>query len=271
MKKFKPQYIEGKPLRTNIRIEQQYQKKIESLTNAMTKEVEKKIKGLFEKESPAYFAQDASISSQVKILINALINKYSEIFNIEGKKITDTMISQADRHSKSSVKDSLQSMGDNITINVNTLSNETKEIIKASAAQSVSYIKSIQSKYFELLEGFVYRSITSGNGLQDLVPQIQELSGQTKRRAKNIALDQTRKTMASLNNSRMKKAGITKGKWRHSGGSADPRKTHQAMDGKVFDINKGLYDSAVSRYILPAQEPYCRCFLVPVIELDTED
>jgi len=269
MAKFKPTMIEGKPLKPNIRIEQSYKKKIESLTNAMTKEVERELKKLFKKESPAFFAEDASITSQSRILLSKLFKKYSRIFDIEGKKITNKMVSQANRHSKASVKASLESMKQGLTINVKDLSAETKEMIKASANQSASYIKSIQSQYLDKVEGYVYRSITDGNGLQDLVPNLQKLSGQTLRRSRMIAQDQYRKTSASLDKARMKQNGISKAVWRHaSGGMLDPRKSHQQMDGKVFNLDEGLYDPEVGRKIQPSELVNCKCYYYPILEFD---
>ena len=129
------------------------------------------------------------------------------------------------------------------------------------------YIKTIQEDYLNKVSGATYRSITSAEGLKTLIPEIQKLSGQTERRSKMVALDQTRKTMASLDNARMKQNGITKFKWRHSSAGAEPRKTHQELDGKIFDLDKGAYDRNVGRYIMPAELPNCKCFMVPVIEL----
>ncbi|KAF9396648.1 hypothetical protein CPC16_010967, partial [Podila verticillata] len=62
------------------------------------------------------------------------------------------------------------------------------------------------------------RSITSGNGLEDLIPFLQAQEGITRRRARNIALDQTRKAYNGFNRARCVGAGVTHGEWIHSGG-----------------------------------------------------
>ena len=64
-------------------------------------------------------------------------------------------------------------------------------------------IKSIPEQYFKDVTGSVMRSITTGNGLADLVPEIKKYDGQTERRAKLLALDQTRKAYNSINKQRM--------------------------------------------------------------------
>lgn len=272
VKQFKPKYIVGEPLKPNIRIEQQTVKKLEALTKAMTKDVNKELKKLFksEKNSPALYAQDASISSQARILLSMLFKKYAKIFDIEGKLIIDTMVNKVNNHSKASVKNSLKSLTGGISIEKETLSAETKEMIKASSSQAVSYIKSIQSQYLTQVEGAVYRSITSGEGLKDLVPALEKYEGMTRRRSRLIALDQVRKTNESINTARLLQNGITKGKWFHSEAGATPRKTHQAMNGKIFDIREGLYDSEVGRKVKPSELPNCKCFFSVVYEFNQE-
>jgi len=265
-KQFKPQYLVGEPLRPNYEIEKNTVKKVERLTNKMIKEFEREIIKLFKKESPAYFAQDASISSQVRILFNKLEDKFYSMFKLEGNNIANYMTNAVNRHSKSQLQNSLKKLSGGISINVKDLSSETKESLKAGASQAASYIRSIQSEYLDAAAGFTYRSITQGEGLKDLVPQLQILSGKTKRNARLLALDQTRKTNASLDDARMKQNGITKFKWNHSGAGKTQRKTHVEFDGKIYDLNDPPYDRTVGKKVMPAELPYCRCFKTPVIE-----
>ncbi len=88
------------------------------------------------------------------------------------------------------------------------------------------------------------------------------------RRALNIAKDQTRKVYNGINRARMEKIGITKAEWIHSGGSNHPRHTHVEMDGKIFNLSEGVYDSEVKKYVQPGELPYCGCVYRPVIEFE---
>ena len=267
----KPNVIKGKPLKPNVSIEKKFKEKLKALTQAMIKQTEKDILKLFEKESPEYMITgDASISSQARILLSTLTEKFDKIFTLESKKLSDWMITQVDNHSKATIKNSLESLSEQVTINTQTLSEETKNILKASTEMSASYIKSIQTDYLDKVSNATYRSITSSKGLQSLVPEIQKIGGQTERKAELIALDQTRKVSADLDSARMKQNNITKFEWVHSGGGAHPRETHQAMNGKIYDLDKGAYDSSVGYNVLPCELPNCKCFKVPVIELGEE-
>jgi uncharacterized protein with gpF-like domain len=53
--------------------------------------------------------------------------------------------------------------------------------------------------------------------------------------------------------------GITEAIWVHSGAGKHPRPTHVAMNGKKYDVNKGMWDPAVKRWIFPGEEINCRC------------
>jgi SPP1 gp7 family putative phage head morphogenesis protein len=155
-----------------------------------------------------------------------------------------------------------------LSINVKDLSAETKDTLKASASQAASYIRSIQADYLDQASGFTYRSITQGEGLKDLIPQLQILSGKTLRNARLLALDQTRKTNATLDEARMRQNGITKFRWNHSSAGKTQRQTHVEFDGQIYDLNDPPYDRDAKQKVMPAQLPYCRCFKTPVIEFN---
>jgi len=264
--KFNPNLIVGEPLRPNHDIEKKTVRKVERLTNKMIKEFESEVIKLFKKESPAYFAQDASISSQVRILLNKLEDKFYSMFKLEGNNIADYMTNSVNRHSKAQMQNSLKKLSGGLSINVKDLSAETKETLKASSSQAASYIRSIQADYLDAAAGFTYRSITQGEGLKDLIPQLQILSGKTLRNAKLLALDQTRKTNASLDEARMRQNGITKFRWNHSSAGKTQRQTHVEFDGQIYDLDDPPYDRMVGKKVMPAELPYCRCFKTPVIE-----
>ena len=130
--KFNPNLIVGEPLRPNYDIEKKTVRKVERLTNKMIKEFESEVIKLFKKESPAYFAQDASISSQVRILLNKLEDKFYSMFKLEGNNIADYMTNSVNRHSKAQMQNSLKKLSGGLSINVKDLSAETKETLKAS-------------------------------------------------------------------------------------------------------------------------------------------
>lgn len=270
IKQFKPSHIVGTPLANPAAVEERYAKALKKLVWKMTVEVEKEIEKLYKTpEAKAYFTQDASVASQARILMNALQSKFDDMFGRAAQIIASRMVGEADKASKSALAQSLKAMSGGMTIKTNIQSADLRETVKASISQNVALIKSIPSEYLQKVSGAVFRSVTSGQGMADLKPQIQKYGEMTDRRAKNIALDQTRKAYNSINADRMRKAGIKKFKWFHSGGGLHPRADHIALSGQIFSFdNLPVIDQKTGERGLPGQAIGCRCFQVPVIEFD---
>ncbi len=96
-------------------------------------------------------------------------------------------------------------------------------------------------------------------------------------KAKNIALDQTRKAYAAINKERMTASGYDDFEWLHSGGGMHPRKSHVEMNGKIYSfdklpvINKEQVDRGYEAPIrgIPGQAFGCGCTMIPVYRLPT--
>ena len=68
-----------------------------------------------------------------------------------------------------------------------------------------------------------------------------------------------------MTRARQDELGITEAIWVHSGAGKHPRPTHVAMNGKKYDVNKGMWDPAVKRWIFPGEEINCRCISRSII------
>jgi uncharacterized protein with gpF-like domain len=259
--------VKGKPLTPSAAIEQRYYTALHVLVARMTVETEMELKRLFKTEhAEEYFGQDASISSQARILTNALLKKYTDLFASLAKPMAERFAAESDKSSDLAVKSSIRQLSDKLTLSTKTItSGPLNDILNAMVTENVGLIKSIPAQYLGGVQGAVMRSITTGNGMQDLVPYLQKHKGITLRRARFIAQDQTRKNFAALSRERMKKIGVVSAIWRHTSGSRHPRQTHIHMDGKQFNISEGLYDSAVKRNVIPAELPGCACRAQPVL------
>jgi len=270
VKQFKPTALRGKPLHNNAAIAIRYKKRLTSLVQKMTKTTLKEIEKLYKTpNSKEYFAMDASITSQARILLSALNQKFNEMFGRSASLFAEDMVSSANKQSIASLSNSLSAITGGMTVNTKVMSADLHETIKASVQQNVSLIKSISSEYLTKVEGAVMRSITTGQGLFDLIPQIEQIGGVTERKAKNIALDQTRKAYNSINTDRMKKVGVQKFEWLHSGGGLHPRQDHIELSGQIFSFdNLPIIDKKTGERGIPGQLPHCGCVMIPVIVFD---
>jgi uncharacterized protein with gpF-like domain len=62
----------------------------------------------------------------------------------------------------------------------------------------------------------------------------------------DLARDQNNKATASMTHARQDELGIAEASWVRSGAGKHPRPTHVAMNGKKYDVNKGMLGSGRS-------------------------
>lgn len=262
----------GDPLQHNAAVAVRYVGALSALTAQMTAQTKREILRLFKTDAAAgHFGTDASIASQSRILMVSLADRFNDLFAKKAKPLAENMVAEADKSGTKALHSSLQKLSGGMSLKTSLGSSSLNEITKAAVAENVSLIKSIAQEYLQKVEGAVMRSITTGNGLQDLVPALEQYEGQTHRRAKNIALDQTRKAYNSINRGRMEALGVQKFMWHHSGGGAHPREDHVDMDGEIYSFeNLPVIDKRTGERGIPGQAPNCRCTMSPVFDFEKE-
>lgn len=265
-----PDVVRGTPLNNPFPLEARYAAALIDLVNKMTVDVERQIKKMFDTEhAEQFFAEDATVSSQARILTNALIRKYATIFGAASKPLATRMVDQADKSSSVAVHSSVKQLSGGLSLPTKALTADMTQVLAASITENVGLIKSISTKYLEQVQGDVMRSITTGNGLADLVPALEKQKDITQRRAVMIARDQTRKAYNNLNRGRMQNLGLKKFEWLHTGGSAHPRKLHESYNGKIFSFDDlPVIDDNTGERGIPGQAINCRCRMLPVIEFE---
>lgn len=266
-----------------------YQASLDRLVQQMQKEYNAEVRKLFRKhadeesalamDSPNHYAEfvgalDASLASQARILFSWLGQKYAKLFASRATSMTERMIDSSSMASKKALGESLKKISGGITIPVPDMPGGVQEAITAATAENVGLIRSLGQQYNERISQLVLRSIaTGGNGAQDIFEQIRHYDGMTERRAKTIAIDQTRKITATLNMERAKSVGIKKFEWVHSSGSAQPRKLHVQYDGQIFSYDDlPVIDDKTGQRGVPGILINCRCVSAPVLSFeDAED
>lgn len=267
--------LRGKPLHANVGLEAEYYKKIKRLLDQMARETSREVDKLLRSPAAKEFAMDVSISSAFRVLFNRLGRKHAKIFAELSKRHAEFLITQSKKQSKTTLGASLKELSGGLSISTDLVTGRLNEILKASVIENVSLIKSVQSDYMDKVRDDVMRSITSpdSGGLAGLREQINKSLtsrySQQKNKAKNVALDQTRKVYNNINMERMQAVGVTRFIWRHSGGSQKPRRAHIDMDGKVYSFDDlPIIDSRTGERGIPGQAINCKCFMEPVISFD---
>ena len=264
LRKAKPKQIKGNALHVSVSIGARFSSAIRKEIDAMVKDTERAINELFGSGDYAGdYGMDANVGSQARITINQLIEKWDRRFAGIAGDAANPMIEQVKMNSAVTLAASMrQAMAQQITLDFNLITPEMKEMFAASAAEASGLIKSIPSKYLDDVGGAVYRSITSGNGLADLVPMLEQYKVSIRNWAHNTALDQTRKVYNHTNTARMSKLGMKKYEWVHSGGGRHPRKLHEEMNGNIYSTDNPpfigiMYGQRV--YGIPGDLPNCKC------------
>jgi SPP1 gp7 family putative phage head morphogenesis protein len=245
---------------------------LEEAIRRMARETEREIQRLY--TTPAFrdwFAMDISVSAQARILAAALMRKFDDYFASIAKPTAEEMVSGANKASHSSVRMSLFELSKGLTLDPkDAFTPEIKELMSAAVTENVGLIKSIASRYLDQVQGAVMRSITTGNGLADLMPFLQKQYGIAKRRAEFISLDQTRKAYSALSVVRCRDAGIEQFEWLHSSSGQHPRKEHVEMSGHIFRVDSPpVIDRKTGERGFPGQLPNCRCVMCPVVSFDS--
>lgn len=263
----KPEF-KGARLTHNVGVSTRYVDRLQSLVTQMTAQVTREVLRTYKTDAASvHFGQDATIASQSRILLNTLQAKFNDLFARKAKLLAESMVEGASKASAASLRSSLESLSPAMSLKASAMPPRVVEIYKAAVAENVALIKSISVDYMNQVQGSVMRSITSGRGLEDLVPALQKYEGVTHRRARNIALDQTRKAYNQINRGRMQALGVQSFMWHHSGGGAHPREDHVEMDGQVYRFdNPPVIDERTGERGIPGQAVNCKCTMSPVFD-----
>lgn len=109
------------------------------------------------------------------------------------------------------------------------------------------------------VQNAIAEGISKGYNLSRLTEKINGLENMDEARAARVALDQSCKLNQFIQVENSKALGVKEGIWVHVPGQYESRASHMKMNGKKFDLKKGMYDPDVEDYIQPGELPYCRC------------
>jgi SPP1 gp7 family putative phage head morphogenesis protein len=271
--RWKPEILRGDAIAPNAAVSSRYQAKLEQMIRRMIADAHAAMEGLYGgRPAQEFFAMDDSISSAARIVLALLRRKYDRMFGGNAKWLAESFATQADAANSKSVHMSIQKLTGGLSLGTRSFEGPERDIIKASVAENVSLIKSIPEKYLGGVEQAVYRSITTGNGLQDLVPYLKKSGDLTLARARMIAHDQTTKITNNMTRERMVKLGVQEYEWLHIP-SNRPRHYHQnVLNGKIFRYDDPpIIDEDTGERGIPGQLINCHCLQRPVITFEREN
>ena len=206
------------------------------------------------KASGAAVAMDASPAVLLREAMRKLTRRWTKAFDEIAQKLAARFAGDAMQNTDVSLSNALKAAGLTIEFKMSAPMNNA---LQATITENVGLIRSIPEKYFTEVEGLVMRSVARGRDLSYLTDELQKRYGITRRRAALIARDQNNKATSVMQAARQKSLGITQGIWRHSHAGKEPRPSHVKADGKVFDLDKGMFLDG--KWVMPGEEINCRC------------
>lgn len=281
--------LTGRPLRHSVTIETRYIAALTKLVNQMVAQVEREILPILKATKMEQDAMDGSTfdaddtpkkAANKKAAANAaekvaaLQAKFAAMFKNRAHKLADGMMQAVTAESATNLNNTLTDLSGKMTVGMGFMDGPVGEVVKGGIAENIALIKSIPDNYMARVSGHLEAAAMAGNNMTGLIGKIQDAAGIEKRRAKNIALDQTRKAYNTINGARMAAAGVKKFEWVHSGGGQRPRHHHIApypagLNGGIFELdNPPIIDPDTGERGLPGQAINCKCTMAPVVEFE---
>jgi len=250
----------ARPVNPNAGVQAEYRQRLDKLIREMRDSVDYWIKLDYRRNESRIIAEDASPANELRRRMNELSKRWLKQFNQGAKKLAEWFADESLKSSDAALKKILRDAGVSVKF---TMTEGMTDAWDAIRNENVQLIRSIGAQYLSDVEGLVQRSVTQGRDMGELTKQLTKRYGVTKDRAALIARDQNNKATSALTKRRQQDLGIKQGKWRHSHAGKQPRQSHVDADGKIFDIDKGMYIDG--EWIMPGEKINCRCTWAPVI------
>lgn len=253
-----------KPVHPNAGIGADYRGRLDRMVDRMQRSYAYFLKAQY-REMPPRMAMDETPAKELERELRRLGIQWEKEFARLAPKMARWFSASVERRSTLAMKKMLKDAG--MTVNY-VMTPAMRDVFQATVQENVSLIKSIASQYHTDVTGLVMRSVQAGRDLAPLAKELEARYGITRRRAALIARDQNNKATAVMSRVRQTEAGIKQAVWLHSLGGKEPRKTHVANNGKVYDIAVGWFDPdpRVRKRIWPGELINCRCVPKPIVK-----
>ena len=247
--------IQLKPIRPNAGVAAAYKRALRKILKEIHADIAVEIVAAYA-ANQSHIAQDINVSEVMKRLFERLTNNWFERLQSVAVDVASRFIDSSRRHTDFSFRKVADDAG--MTVNFQ-MSDRVRQAVDAAVQQNVALIRDLGGQYINGVEQAVYRSIAAGHDMGQLTKVLQHEYGMSQRRAAFIAKDQNNKVKGTIERERRLQNGFRKARWLHTSAGKHPRHTHVLMSGEEYDIEKGMWDPAVKRYIQTGEEPNCHC------------
>lgn len=207
---------------------------------------------------------DDTISPAALAQIDKTLRKYSGTLMGWAEAVSDRMVKEAEARNRRAWMDVARKIGKGIAREIATT--PVGEAYRASMAQQVALITSLPTEAADRVHKLAIEGMSTGRRASEIAKEILETGDVTRSRATMIARTETGRASTELSKARAASLGSTHFVWRTSE-DYDVRKTHAALNGKVFRWDNPPECDPGHR-ALPGCIWNCRCWAEPVFNED---
>jgi len=257
-----------RPLFPSAAIGARYRAAIEDLVKEMCDSVEYWVRAAYRANEPhasVSMAEDALPADEMAKVVGELKTRWYKNFTKGAQRLAKHFAKKASKRVDAELRAILRDSGLSVEFEMTKLQ---KDIAKAVVHENVGLIKSIPEQYLKKVETVVMQSVQTGRDVGQLVDDLREQFGVTKRRASLIARDQNNKATAAFNRARQVELGVEEAVWQHSHGGKDPRPSHvkAGREGVRYKVTEGWFDPDEQKHVWPGTLINCRCTSRSVIK-----
>lgn len=246
-------------VRPNAGIEAAYRARLDAMIGEMQRSLVHWLRAAYRKNPPK-MANDASPAADMRAAMAELTARWQRQFDRAAPELAKYFTTKMANRSDATLRAILRRGGFSVTFKMTA---EANDVMQATIGEQVGLIKSIASQHLADVEGLVMRSVAQGRDLGKLTDALEHRYALTRRRAALIARDQNNKATATMTRVRQQGLGITQAVWKHSHAGKEPRPSHVAADGTIYDVDKGLILDG--EQVWPGTAINCRCTSKPLI------
>lgn len=204
-------------------------------------------------------ANDADFSTWAFVqIMKAIRQKWYRRFDELARELAPLMKSKTDKRTQRQIVGRLKEIG--FAISYNPSAREMKWLVEFSR-QNVQAIKKIPQFLASHAQAAIVASYKNGRDFAYLSDRLEKMGDLTEDMARLTARDQLNRLTQQMAIQNAKAYGVTKARWIHVPGFYSSRRTHIKFNGKVFNLDEGLYDSDAKMTVKPGQLKYCNCTL----------
>lgn len=143
---------------------------------------------------------------------------------------------------------------------------EAMQLMPELLRDNVNLITRISDKDVDRISEVMIRGLSEGRNYDEIRETLKATQGFDEARANRVCRDQINKANFAIQKANLQSIGVKRAIWKHVAGQFTSRESHIKMDGKEFDLNKGLWDEEVKAYVLPSELPFCQCLARPIFD-----